>query len=345
MQTVDVFGKYKVYIGSGLLEKISEIIDLSVYSKVVVIADEKVPSNILNQFEKIIISSGENNKNIETVQLIWKKMFEMGCDRKSLIINLGGGVIGDMGGFAASCYMRGVKFLQVPTTLLSSADASVGGKLGIDFGSVKNLIGSFNQPIGVVVDVDTFDSLPDREFISGFGEIIKHGVIADTEYFRVVTSKKPCEFSKDELIEIIKKSCEIKAAIISGDEKESGNRKLLNFGHTIGHALESYSLQTQNPLLHGEAVSLGMVAEAKISAELGLLEESKIKEIKTSLENAGLPVNYEAEDLSKITSLVSKDKKSEKGKINWTLIRGIGEAIIDQEVSESEISSALNYIS
>lgn len=345
METVNVFNKYNVYIGSGILEKIAQIINLDNFSKVIVITDENIPEDYLKQFEKIIVLPGEKYKNIETVNTIWKKMLELGCDRKSLVINLGGGVIGDMGGFAASCYMRGVKFLQVSTTLLCSVDASIGGKLGVDFGSVKNLIGLFNQPIGVIVDVDVFDSLPDREFISGFGEIIKHAVIADTEYFKIVTSKKPREFSKQELIEIIKKSCEIKAQIISEDEREAGNRKLLNFGHTVGHAIEGISLDSENPLLHGEAVSIGMVAEAKISQDLGLIDEEVVEKIKESLMLAGLPVSHNVDDFEKFITLIGKDKKAESGKIKWTLIKGFGKAAINQEVPEDVIKKSLDYIS
>lgn len=345
METVNVFNQYQVYIGSGILKSLEEIIDLKNYSKVIVITDDKIPGKYLDQYEKISVSSGEENKTIETVKEIWEQLLRFGADRKTLVINLGGGVIGDMGGFAAATYMRGIKFLQVPTTLLSAVDASVGGKVGIDFAGVKNLVGSFNQPIGVVVDVDTFETLPDREFISGFGEIIKHGIIADPKYFKTVTSKKPRQFSKEELIEIIKRSCEIKAEIISSDEKESGNRKLLNFGHTIGHALESASLETDTPLQHGEAVAIGMIAEAKISAAQGLLNDSIIQEIENVLRNADLPVKYEITDQQKILHLISKDKKSEGGKVNWTLIKNIGEAVINQTADEAQILSAIQYIS
>jgi len=344
METVNVLGKYNVYIGSGILNNIDEIVDVKNFSKVIVICDEKLPEIMLNQFPKINIPSGEINKNIETVQKIWKKLLELGADRKTLIINLGGGVIGDMGGFAASTFMRGVKFLQVPTTVLSAVDASVGGKVGIDFAGVKNLIGSFNQPVGVLIDIDTLSTLPEREFISGFGEIIKHGIIADKKYFEKVTSKKPREFTKKELIKIIKRSCEIKAEIISGDEKESGQRKLLNLGHTIGHALESASLQTDQPLLHGEAVSLGIVAEAKISQELGIIDEQAVLEIKTALKNANLPVTYQIEDIDKILALITKDKKAESGKVNWTLIERIGNAVFDKHVDESLIKSAIQFL-
>jgi 3-dehydroquinate synthase len=345
MEIVNIFNKYKVYIGANLLDSLEDILDLKIYSKIIVLTDDKIPAHFLGNFEKISISSGEENKTIETVKEIWEQLLKLGADRKTLVINLGGGVIGDMGGFAASTYMRGIKFLQVPTTLLSSVDASVGGKVGIDFAGVKNLVGSFNQPIGVVVDVDTFKSLPDREFISGFGEIIKHGIIADPEYFKMVISKKPRDFSEAELIEIIRKSCQIKADIISGDEKESGSRKLLNFGHTLGHALESFSLTTSNPLLHGEAVSIGMVGEAKISQEMGLIDESLVNNIRKVLKNSGLPVSYESIENEAVINLISKDKKAESGKVNWTLIRDLGEAITDQKVEDQKIITALSFIS
>lgn len=345
MESLDVLGKYKVFIGQGLLNDLSKIIDIKEFSKVVIVTDDKIPSVYLNNFEKIVVPSGEVNKNIETVKEIWEQLLDLKADRKTLVINLGGGVIGDMGGFAASTYMRGIKFIQAPTTLLSTVDASVGGKVGIDFKGVKNLIGAFNQPLAVIVDINTFKSLPDREFISGFGEIIKHGIIADSEYFKTVTSKKPKDFTDQELIEIIKRSCEIKAQIISTDEKESGNRKLLNFGHTIGHALESLSLDTENPLLHGEAVAIGMIAEVKISQELGLISPEVVNTVRAAVENSGLPISVKELNQQKTLDLLSKDKKSESGKINWTLIKDIGQAIINQQVSEDKILTALNYIS
>jgi 3-dehydroquinate synthase len=344
METVNILNKYQVYIGSKIIADLSNFLSLDSYSKIIVIADEKVPNTFLKSYPKILISSGEINKNIDTVQIIWQRLLDLGADRKTLVINLGGGVIGDMGGFAASTYMRGIEFLQIPTTLLSAVDASVGGKVGIDFQGVKNLIGSFNQPIGVVIDVETFQSLPEREFISGFGEIIKHGIIADEPYFKLVTSKKPQDFSDLELIEIIKRSCQIKAQIISSDEKELGSRKLLNFAHTIGHALESASLTTGSPLLHGEAVSIGMIAEAKLAQELGLINENVLEEIKKALVSAGLPVKTSLTDIDLLISLISKDKKSDGGKINWTLIKGIGEAVINQTVDEQKVRTALAFI-
>lgn len=345
MTIVDVFGKYKVYIGQNLLNNLAQIFDARMFSKIIVITDKNIPPHFLAQYEKIIVPAGELNKNIEVVQIIWKKLLGFKADRKSLVINLGGGVVGDMGGFAAATYMRGISFIQAPTTLLSSVDASVGGKVGIDFAGVKNLIGAFSQPFGVIIDTNTLKSLPAREFVSGFSEIIKHGIINDANYFKFVTSKKPAEFIDPELIEIIKRSCQIKAGIIFSDEKETGKRKLLNFGHTIGHALESASLETNRPLLHGEAISLGMVAEAKISEALGLIPPQITALIKSSLDHAGLPTYITINNQQKIISLLSQDKKSEAGNINWTLINGLGSAVINQNVPLDKIITALNYIS
>lgn len=350
---IRVLDTYDVFVGTGLIKNLPSLISLKNYSKIFVITDplvgeqwfEKIQSSIPLKIEKIEIDAGEKAKNIETVKDIWEKLLLANCDRKSLIINLGGGVAGDMGGFAASTFMRGIDFLQIPTTLLSQVDASVGGKVGIDFGNVKNLIGAFNQPIAVVIDTQTLKTLPDREFIAGFAEIIKHGLISDFEYFNLVTSRKPLDFDNKELEKIILKSCQIKAGIVSKDEKESGLRKLLNFGHTAGHAIEALSLETDNPLLHGEAVSIGMIVAAKISQLLGNISKKDFASIKIGLINAGLPVLVPNLPISKILDKIKSDKKGEKGEINWTLLKKAGKAIINQKVDEKIVISAIkqNY--
>ncbi|HSA84312.1 MAG TPA: 3-dehydroquinate synthase, partial [Patescibacteria group bacterium] len=265
--------QYPILIGNELIGNLTNHIDINNYSRIFIVTDNIVAPLFLKKLLQtlpegtaaITLSSGEKEKNIVTVGKIWSAMKENNLDRKSLVINLGGGVIGDMGGFAASTYMRGIDFLQIPTTLLSQIDASVGGKTGVDFAGIKNLVGSFQQPIGVIIDTQTLKTLPKREFLSGFGEMIKHGLIADKTYFELVTSKQPQSFSQEELINLIARSCEIKKTIVEQDETENGLRKLLNFGHTIGHAIESLSLETEMPLLHGEAVAIGMVAEAKVA--------------------------------------------------------------------------------
>lgn len=334
-----------INIGKNLLMKINKLFDLKRFSKIAVLTDENIPKSLVDMIQKsinkklikIIIPAGEKEKNIETVKKIWKQMFDGGLDRRSLLINLGGGVVCDMGGFAASTFMRGIDFLNVPTTLLAQVDAGIGGKTGIDFIDIKNGIGIFKDPIGTIIDVETLKTLPRRELTAAFGEIIKHGVISGREYFSLVTSKKPEEFDQDELIEIIKRSIEIKSDIVKKDPKEDGLRKVLNFGHTIGHAIESLSWKTNNPLLHGEAVAIGMVAEARLSGKDLLIIEESLKKI-------GLPVkvkNIKSED---IMNMILTDKKNSTGKINWSLPKKIGKVEINIEVSEEKVIKAIKSI-
>lgn len=339
---------YPIFIGIGLIEQINSLLDIVQYSKAVIVTDKNIPSSLLQKLQSaipitnsiIILDNGDQNKNLDSVQKVLETLIDSGCDRKSLVINLGGGVIGDIGGFAASIFMRGIDFLQIPTTLLSQVDASVGGKVGINFFKIKNLLGTFQQPIAVIIDVGILSTLPQREFISGFAEIIKHGLIADKKYFQVVTAKKPQDFSQKELLDIIEKSCQIKIAIVSQDEKEGDIRKLLNFGHTIGHAVEAISLETDKPLLHGEAISMGMMAEAKISKVLGLLSDEEFKTIEKSLINAGLPTNLDL-PADKILEKIKSDKKNIKGETSFTLLESIGKAIINKTVKELTLGKVL----
>lgn len=346
-EKIIVLGKYNVYIGSGILTRFSKLVNLKKYSNIIIITDKSIEKHWLKKIKglpqnpkKIILQSGEQSKNIDTVQEIWQKFLLSGCDRKTLVINLGGGVILDMGGFAASTYMRGVSFINIPTTLLAQVDASIGGKTGIDFMGIKNLIGTFNQPVAVIVDTAALSTLPKREFLSGFAEIIKHGLIYDKEYFQKVTSKDPLQFTDKELIEIIAESIKIKAKIIGGDHTEENCRKILNFGHTVGHAIESLSLKSTTPLLHGEAISIGMFIEAKISRRLKLLSPAAVQIVKQGLTRAGLPISAHLA-IDKTIKLMRSDKKNEKGKINFTLLSGIGKAVINQFVPESIIKKEL----
>lgn len=348
---ITILGKYNVYVGLEILSKLPDLINSKKYSSIILITDNVVKKHCLKRVEKflpknlvkIIIPPGERFKNIETVQDIWKKLLLSGCDRKSLVINLGGGSILDMGGFAASTYMRGLDFLNIPTTLLAQVDASVGGKVGFDFSGIKNLIGTFDQPTAVIVDIDTLTTLPKREFLSGFAEIIKHGLIADKTYFEKVSSKHPLKFTKTELVDIISASIKIKADFVQSDETENDTRKILNFGHTIGHAIESLSLETQTPLLHGEAISIGMMAEARISFLLKMLSVNDLKLIEQSLVNAGLPISIPNMKTITIIKKMQSDKKNVGGKINFTLLQKIGKAIIDQQISPAILQDALNY--
>jgi len=341
--------EYPIFVGSQLIEKISELMDLSSYSTVFVITDQIVAplyldrllKNLPEKSKHIILPAGEEAKDITHLTEIWKAMIDAKLDRKSLVINLGGGVIGDMGGFAASTYMRGISFLNIPTTLLAQIDANIGGKTAIDFGEIKNIIGTFYQPSGVIIDVTTVKTLPKRQVISGFAEIIKHGLIADKNYFKLATAKKPLDFSQSELTDIISGSCGIKSAVVEKDEKEKGLRKLLNFGHTIGHAIEALSLQTDKPLLHGEAVSIGMKIESDLSHRIGLLSHEDMKEVEQTLEKAALPTDLPDFPVDKIIEKMKSDKKTESRNINFTLLKRIGKGEINQIVEEKIIKEVL----
>lgn len=343
---------YPIIIGKGILRNITRLFSFGIYSKIVVVTDTNVKkilaetiSNYLPGNTLIItIPPSESAKNIASVSKIWKELLRVGSDRKSLIINIGGGVVMDVGGFVASTYMRGIDFLNIPTTLLAQVDASIGGKTGIDFSGIKNLIGTFDQPKAIIIDIQTLETLPKRQLISGFAEIIKHGLIKDKKYFEKVTSQHPLEFGQEELIDIIKRSCEIKGEIVESDETESGPRRLLNFGHTIGHAIEALSLETKTPFDHGEAISIGMWAEAKISHLMNLLSTLDLKRIQEALINAELPILSTNIKIDKILEKIKSDKKNEKGKVNFTLLEGIGEAVYNQNVSETVISQALKFI-
>ncbi len=342
---------YPIIVGNSILNKISDHVDLKKYTSIAIVTDENISrwthylSNILPVKPVIVIlPSGEAAKNINTLQTIWKKLVTEQFDRKSLIINLGGGVIGDMGGFAASTYMRGIDFIQVPTTLLSMVDASVGGKLAVDFEGYKNIIGSFVQPKAVIIDTKFLTSLPDREFIAGFAEIIKHGLIADTNYLHQVTSKKPREYSPEEMIAIIYKSCEIKAKIVQQDEQETGLRKILNFGHTVGHAIESLSFKTAHPLLHGEAVAIGIVAETKLSHLIGNITFDQMMKIKSMIQHVGLPTSYPGLSEDDILDSMKMDKKNEKGIYKWTLLKSIGQAVYDIQIDDSLLKDVIDSV-
>ena len=349
--------EYPIIIGQNVLSKISKLIPLSRNTKIFIITDnhvkphflKKVLANLPQTTKYIVLLPGEKSKTIQTVETIWTAMSDARLDRKSLVLNLGGGVIGDMGGFAASTYMRGIDFIQIPTTLLSQIDASVGGKTGIDFAGIKNLIGTFQQPLAVLIDTETLKTLPKRELISGFGELIKHGLIADEAYFKKVISKKPKDFSLDELAELIIKSCEIKKKIVENDQREKGNRKMLNFGHTVGHAIESLSLDTEKPLLHGEAISIGLVVEAKISQLLSMISDTDFEEIKHGIKKCELPFTLPKELRTsnfskKFLQKMKKDKKNEHGKNNFTLLNKLGKAVINQHVSDKLVIKALKEI-
>lgn len=321
------------------------------YNQVFIIVDEHTRADCLPFLEKemgsvsrtvIEIPSGEINKSITTCSKIWKQMMEREGGRRDLTINLGGGVIGDMGGFCASTFKRGMDFIQMPTTLLSQVDASVGGKLGIDFAEIKNSIGLFKNPLAVLIWPEFLKTLPARELRSGFAEVIKHSLIASQEQWEALQGIETLNVLH--AVHFLEKSVLIKKSIVEADPFESGLRKVLNFGHTIGHALESYALKTDKPLLHGEAIAAGMICESYLSLEKGLLRTDLDQTTQFLLKHYG-KFEFEKAIYPKLIALMQQDKKNETAEINFTMLKSPGEALFNQFASEAEIIASLDYYS
>ncbi|WP_058485445.1 3-dehydroquinate synthase [Defluviitalea phaphyphila] len=292
---------------------------------------------------KFTFPAGEESKNLNTVQKIYKFFIENKLDRKSLVFALGGGVTGDMAGFVAATYMRGIPFIQVPTTLLSQVDSSVGGKVGVDFLQHKNMIGSFYQPKFVYINLSTLNTLPTKQLSSGMAEVIKHGLILDKEYFSFVesVSDETFKLDKDILEKIIKRSCEIKSNVVSQDEKESGLREILNFGHTIGHAIETL---LDFKLLHGECVSIGMIGAAYISYKNNLISKKDLERIEKVLTSYKLPTRFKNLEVDKIYEQMLLDKKTKNNKIKFILLSPIGNVLRVEDLNEQLIKSAISYV-
>ena len=280
----------------------------------------------------VTLPDGEEHKNWQTLNLIFDALLTHGCDRKTVLYALGGGVIGDMTGFAAACYMRGIDFVQVPTTLLAQVDSSVGGKTAINHPLGKNMIGAFHQPRLVICDLSTLDTLPARELAAGIAEVIKYGPIADMELFAWLEANMDALLARDHaaLAHVVKRSCEIKAAVVGADEREAGLRAILNFGHTFGHAIEAG--MGYGEWLHGEGVAAGMVMAAELSRRLGLVDGDFVGRLRALIARAGLPVRgpvLDARDnAGRYLELMRVDKKAEAGEIRFVLIDGPGRAVV-----------------
>lgn len=339
---------YDIFIGESK-GALSEFLRMGRYSKIAILTDGNTKRHCLPlvlkngsiEADVIEISSGELHKNINTCQLIWKEMMRLGLDRRSLLINLGGGVIGDMGGFCAATYLRGIDFVQIPTTLLSQVDASVGGKLAVDFNFVKNCIGVFQNPRAVFVDPVFLKTLPEREIRSGFAEIIKHALIADAVLWKDLQKIQSLRYV--DWPAYLAPSLSIKKRIVEEDPTEKSIRKALNFGHTVGHAVESFSLQTDNPLLHGEAVALGIVCESWLSHRVSGLPEADLTEIVAFVRQFYPAYPLMPEAFPAIFELMKKDKKNESGRINFTLLFAAGKAAIDQFCEDALIRESLQF--
>lgn len=293
-----------------------------------------------NQPEIIEIQSGEFNKNIQTCEKIWNNFLKIRAHRKSLLLNLGGGVICDLGGFVASIYKRGIPFVHIPTTLLSAIDASIGGKTGIDFQIYKNLLGVFSYPSAVFIFPGFLKTLDLRQLKSGFAEILKHALIADKEYWKSLQLLK--DFENTDWNPFIKKSVQIKSNIVKQDSKENYLRKILNFGHTYGHAFESFSLiHHKTPLLHGEAIAMGIMAETYLSNRYLSLKEYEVKEIECLIKNIFSFPKFSEKDIDELIDFMLQDKKNKDEHINFTLIESIGKGKIDQLLRIEQVKENL----
>lgn len=289
--------------------------------------------------ENIIeIKSGEIHKNLDTCRDIWDAMTRIGLGRSSVLVNLGGGVIGDMGGFAASTYKRGIRFVNVPTTLLAAVDANIGGKLGIDFQGFKNHIGAFNDPASVIVSDIFLRTLPPRELKSGFAEVIKHGLIYDKGYYQSISTT---DYPAHNWLEVIQKSVAIKGEVTRRDPKEKGLRKILNFGHTLGHGIETWHLKNGKSLLHGEAISIGMILEAFLAHKLDMTARPEVDDVASYIKSVF--GKFDLPPIEEILPLMLQDKKNTGNEINFSLLQGIGKCSFDVKADLDRIGEAFRY--
>lgn len=344
---------YMVYFNNEAYVALNTLLKETAYSKLFILVDSNthelcLPDFLANLVTDIVIDvieieNGEIFKNIETCTGVWNAISELGGDRKGLILNLGGGVVTDLGGFVAATYMRGIDFVNVPTTLLSMVDASVGGKTGVDLGALKNQVGVFATPQMVLIITDFLKTLPAEELRSGMAEMMKHGLIADISYWDNFKNLKSLSYS--DLDSLIYTSVLIKNEVVLADLKEQNLRKTLNFGHTLGHAIESFYLTSAShrTLLHGEAIAIGMILAAYLSYEVLNLSLETVEEIKHTIVNYFEKISLEESDYNTIINLMKHDKKNAYGNVNFVLLEAIGKPKIDIVVSNELIIKAFEY--
>jgi len=346
---------YPIHIGSGLLTQVDLLLPHLRQKKIALVSNTVVAPLYLEPFAvalraagveviEILLPDGEGNKNWQTLNLIFDALLERRCERNTTLVALGGGVIGDVGGFAAACYQRGMPFIQVPTTLLAQVDSSVGGKTAINHPLGKNMIGAFYQPILVLADVEPLKSLPERELHAGLSEVIKYGLIRDFPFLEWLEANIERLRARDPeaLTEAVIRSCRNKAEVVALDERETsagGERALLNFGHTFGHAIEAG--MGYGHWLHGEAVAAGMVMAADLSRRLGWINAAEVERIERLLTRAGLPVRAPAFPVARYLELMRHDKKVSDGKLRLVLLQSLGHAVLSDAASEAEISATI----
>jgi 3-dehydroquinate synthase len=338
--------------GSEGLTSLVQQLNKHEYTSLFILVDENTEQHCLTRFlahtelnptSVLVMQAGEENKHLSTCEKLWNELSSLGADRNSALINLGGGVVTDLGGFVACTFKRGIDFYNIPTTLLSMVDASVGGKTGIDLGALKNQIGIIQEPQQVVIDSQWLSTLPLEEVRSGFAEMLKHGLIADANYWGKL--KGLVNLTPEVLSPYIKPSVAVKSEVVQEDPYEKGLRKILNFGHTLGHAIESYFLVTPSKqrLLHGEAIAIGMVLEAYLSIECCGLSPEEAKEIKLVFQKFYPQVEIKEEDVDAILALLGHDKKNKAGIINFVLLTKIGIPAIDVQVPQELFQKAFDF--
>lgn len=344
---------HTIFFSSGEKSFFSDLLVKKNYSSIFILVDSNTETHCLphflshypcpENFEVISIEAGEEHKHIQTCAGVWEALSEFGADRKSLLINLGGGVITDLGGFVASTFKRGIDFINVPTSLLAMVDASVGGKTGVDLGPLKNQIGVIINPQAVVIDTDFLATLPSNEYRSGYAEMLKHGLIQDDAYWKELADFG--KISTDQIGKYIHHSVSIKHQVVRDDPREDSLRKILNFGHTLGHAVESYHLinEDKTTLLHGEAIAIGMIMESYISSVLLALPKNECDEIKKVFDAIYPKVAFDEKDFDAIVEMLIYDKKNSHGKVKFALLEAIGNPKWDVEVPNALLKDAFAY--
>ncbi len=346
---------YDIHIGPGLLARTPEFLkSLRLSRRGVIITDSNVGFGYVLSLRDSLtdagyetgvldVPAGEASKSLRQAERLLEQLPALGLDRQSFVLALGGGVVGDLAGFVAATYLRGIAFVQVPTTLLAQVDSSVGGKVGVNLPQGKNLVGAFHQPRLVIADTNTLKSLPDRELRAGFAEVIKHGAICDAEFFTWLEKnyQRALALDPDAVAHVVRHCCEIKAGIVGRDERETGLRAILNFGHTIGHAMEA--LTDYVGLVHGEAIAMGMVCAAYLSTKHTGLPAREAARLRGLLEACGLPVrlgdNYELPELMEAMRL---DKKARDGKLRFVLLKRLGEAVVSDAVTDDDLKEVMD---
>jgi 3-dehydroquinate synthase len=354
---------YEIHVGPGLLSHAAELLQpVLKQRRVFVVTDSNVALLYLNplsenlraadiQINHVVVPAGETSKDMPKLARVLDAMLAAKCERSTMIVALGGGVVGDLAGFAASVLLRGVDFMQIPTTLLAQVDSSVGGKTGINTSAGKNLVGTFHQPRLVLADTDTLVTLPNRELLAGYAEIVKHALLGDENFWEWLekngTLALTTKDNQEALRRCITTSCEAKARIVASDEKESGARALLNLGHTFGHALET-EFGYEGGLLHGEAVSIGIMMAFDLSVRMGICPAADAERVRAHFETAGLPVappkagRSATLNADKLFSHMAQDKKVKDGAINFVLVRGIGKAFLTADVPADKVRETLD---